>query len=418
MPITRSSSRASAFELGPFELALHPRHPFDPRAERAGHPDAARHTSSTPATGSSTRRRWSAPSPTRPRCAGSATRACWRWSAIRTNVFDAGHVRLRGRGRATALIELIAASRKGVVAVTCFASNVARIDTVIAGAQAAGRECRAGRPLDAPHDRGGARGRLLHRPAGPFVDEHEAGYCRATRSLLTLHRQPGRAARGAGAHRRAASIRTSASSRATPCIFSRADHPRQRAHDLRSAEPLAAAASRSITEERPLRPRLRPSLPRRAGADVPLDAAADRGAGARRGAPSARALALARAARCRRRWSPERRHGAPGPGAAPRSSTRCRPAVSVLENEELVDGGGELFGPAAGSWNHGTVLVGLVLDRYGSAAGDSPAYTFGASTGSERAAGSAPSKARSRTRWRSSRTRPRSTTSGRGRGPR
>ena len=48
---------------------------------------------------------------------------------------------------------------------------------------------------------------------------------------------------------------------------------------------LAALGVELLTGRGPFRARLRPSLPRRAGADVSLDAAADRGAGAWRAAP-------------------------------------------------------------------------------------------------------------------------------------
>ena len=65
------------------------------------------------------------------------------------------------------LTELIADQPNRVV-LTSFASNVARLETAMLAAR--GRRPRAvrGRPLDAPDDRGGARGRLpAGRPADP-----------------------------------------------------------------------------------------------------------------------------------------------------------------------------------------------------------------------------------------------------------
>ncbi len=57
------------------------------------------------------------------------------------------------------LIELVG-TLKGRVAVTGFASNVARLDTVARAAKAHGRQHRAGGPLDAEDGPGGARDRL------------------------------------------------------------------------------------------------------------------------------------------------------------------------------------------------------------------------------------------------------------------
>ena len=110
---------------------------------------------------------------------------------------------------------------------------------------------------------------------------------------LSLHRQPGRAARGAGAHRRRqASARQPGPGRRGDLLLAR--HSRQRACDLRTAEQARRARRRSAHRARSSRPRLRPSLPRRAGGDVSLGAAADRRAGAWRAAPHERACALAR----------------------------------------------------------------------------------------------------------------------------
>ena len=58
-----------------------------------------------------------------------------------------------------ALTDLIG-TLKGRVAVTSFASNVARLDTIAKAAQAAWPPDRAGRPRHAQDRRGGARNRL------------------------------------------------------------------------------------------------------------------------------------------------------------------------------------------------------------------------------------------------------------------
>ncbi len=91
-------------------------------------------------------------------------------------------------------------SAKGRVAVTTFASNVSRVKAVADAAQGCRPRSRRGRPRHGARGAGGARMRLSRRRAGlprhgplrPFPGRQGAG---------ALHRQPGRAARGAGADR-------------------------------------------------------------------------------------------------------------------------------------------------------------------------------------------------------------------------
>ncbi len=102
---------------------------------------------------------------------------------------------------------------------------------------------RRGRPLDAPHDRVRARGRLPRGPARPARRAHRRRDA-ARSHPLARHRLPGRAARGAAADRR----------RPAPGLGARGgrhrdllleDHPRQRAHPLQPPQqPGAQPASR------------------------------------------------------------------------------------------------------------------------------------------------------------------------------
>ena len=70
-------------------------------------------------------------------------------------------------------MELIGRQSTRVV-LTTFASNIARLETAIKVAAAVGREAARGRALDAPHDRGRARGRLPAGRAATLLDERTA----------------------------------------------------------------------------------------------------------------------------------------------------------------------------------------------------------------------------------------------------
>lgn len=90
-----------------------------------------------------------------------------------TNVFVEGESGSEA-GVRESLIELIAAKR-GKVAVTAFASNVARVETAIAAARASGRAvCLVGRSMHKIV--GAAKSVGLLADAPPFVEEEEAGY--------------------------------------------------------------------------------------------------------------------------------------------------------------------------------------------------------------------------------------------------
>ncbi len=97
-----------------------------------------------------------------------------------TNVFEDGEAGSEATVRAT-LAKLIA-SLEGRVAVTTFASNVARVDSIVAAAEACGRSvCLVGRSMHRITDAAKAVGLLKNAQA--FVDEEEAGYLPANNIL-------------------------------------------------------------------------------------------------------------------------------------------------------------------------------------------------------------------------------------------
>ena len=92
------------------------------------------------------------------------------------------------------------ATLKGRVAVTGFASNVARLDTVARAAKAAGRRVAlVGRSMQKMVAAARETGYLKDMP--PVLDETEVAELPAAQGAVSVHRQPGRAARRAGAHR-------------------------------------------------------------------------------------------------------------------------------------------------------------------------------------------------------------------------
>ena len=131
-----------------------------------------------------------------------------------------------------------------------------------------------GRPLDAPHGRRGARGRATCRTSSRSSTSARPS-CRRDKRALSLHRQPGRAARALSRIADGPASAGAARARATPSSSRSRSSPATRARSAtcRTSSPPGRAA---LHRARPLRPRLRPSVPRRAGADVPLDPAADR----------------------------------------------------------------------------------------------------------------------------------------------
>lgn len=97
-----------------------------------------------------------------------------------TNVFVEGTTGSEGAVRA-ALADLIA-QQKGKVAVTAFASNVARVESTILAAEAAGRQvCLVGRSMH--RIVGAAKSVGLLKTVAPFIGEEEASYLEGRRVL-------------------------------------------------------------------------------------------------------------------------------------------------------------------------------------------------------------------------------------------
>ncbi len=156
--------------LGPFDLRLITlTHSIpEPNGLAIGTPLAR---CCTPATGRSTLIRSPARRPTRPRSAPWAKRGVLAMVCDSTNVFVDGEAGSEADVRRT-LTPLIA-GLKGRVAAACFASNVARMDSIIRAAKAAGRRvCLVGRSMIRMSQ--AARSVGLLADVEPFVDEREA----------------------------------------------------------------------------------------------------------------------------------------------------------------------------------------------------------------------------------------------------
>ena len=190
-----------------------------------------------------------------------------------TNVFVDGHAGSEAEVR-DALIPLIG-SLKGKVAVACFASNVARMDSVARAAEANGRRvCLVGRSMHRMS--AAAKSVGLMQGLQPFLDDSEAKHFPPDKVLYLCTGSQGEA--------RAALSRIADGTHphvnlgaGDACIFSSPGDPRQRDPDPQPAEPARRPRRAPLHRARPSgHPRLRPPLPRRAGRDVPLGAAADR----------------------------------------------------------------------------------------------------------------------------------------------
>ena len=138
IPITVVPS-GGRIDLGPFSVEFIPvaGFRFRNRMRWRSIPWPAR--CSTPATGRSIPPRSSGCRPTSGGCASLAMPACWHWSAIPPMRCVTGARRRRSTEVAATITKLVKAA-KGRVAVTTFASNVARVRAVADAAKAAGRE--------------------------------------------------------------------------------------------------------------------------------------------------------------------------------------------------------------------------------------------------------------------------------------
>ena len=135
----REIAAGQRIAVGPFDGRVRAGRPFDPGIERARDPHARSGSSSIPATGSSTTRLSSA-APTSEAAFRAARRRGRPGARLRLRRTSCARDAARARAEvAKRLAEIIAAS-PARVAVTTFASNVARIRAVADAAQACGRE--------------------------------------------------------------------------------------------------------------------------------------------------------------------------------------------------------------------------------------------------------------------------------------
>ena len=209
------------------------------------------------------------------------------------------------------------------VAVTTFASNVARMRAVARSRRRLRARSRPGRPRHGAHLAGRARDRLSRRHPGISLGRYLRPSA-AGQGGGALHRQPGRAARGAVAHRPGRSSRGRLFARRPRDLFL-ARHSRQREGGDAGDQRPGRAGHRGDHRSHPSRACLRPSAAGRARGHDRLGAAAN---------PASRCMA----SRCT--WpSMPRSRAAPASArwccaatatwcgwrpAAPERSTRCR----------------------------------------------------------------------------------------------
>ena len=158
-----------------------------------------------------------------------------------TNVFVEGEAGSEATVRAN--LEKLVKTRKGRVAVTCFASNLARVESIALAAVAAGRHpVLSGRALQRMVEAAQECGYLLDFP--PMHPRAGGGLPAARQGAVHLHRQPGRAARLDGQARQRRAPRSGAGGgRYRDLLLAR--HPRQRALGRPAAQrPDWRAASR------------------------------------------------------------------------------------------------------------------------------------------------------------------------------
>ena len=180
---------------------------------------------------------------------------------------------------AKTLTELIVKAPRRV-AVTTFASNVARIKAVADCGAASRTRDRRGRPRHGPRHRGRARDRLSRRRAA--VSRHGRLWPPAAgQGGGALHRQPGRAARSTRSHRPGRASRGGAVE-GRPRDLLVAPHPRQREGDRPHHQRPDRPGRRGHHRPHASGACVRPSAPGRAGGHDRLGQAAHRHSGARR----------------------------------------------------------------------------------------------------------------------------------------
>ena len=214
---------AAGSTLGPFDDRLHQRRAFDPGIQCAGDPHAGRHVLHTGD--------WKIdPTP----IIGAPTDA-----AKLTALGDAGVLALIGdfdQCRARRALAVGIRRRQDACRTDPHRAAARRGDDVCLpcrpGARR-GRSCarrrprgRSGRPRHGARCAGGARDRLSRRRSG-FPQRDSYGYLPPDKVVGAVHRQPGRAARRAVAHRRGRASRSHAGQGRPRDLFV-ARHPRQR----------------------------------------------------------------------------------------------------------------------------------------------------------------------------------------------
>ena len=301
--------------------------PLDPRAVggRSSRPISA--PCCIPAIGSSTRTPLTSPPTDTARLKALGEEGVTALICDSTNAIRDG-VSASEADVAVALERLIAEAPKRV-AVTTFASNVARIRSVANAARAAGRKLVVvGRAMYRVIEAAQETGYL--DPDLPIHEETRIREDPAAQGRGAVHRQPGRGARRHGAHRarRAPQCRAR---RRRPRDLLLAHHPGQREGGRARAERPCRSRRRGDHRQRRAGACVGPSAPRRARAALSLGEAEDRHPDAWRGAASRGPCAGSPRQLGVPRGHPraERRHGAARARRPPRSSTMCRSAAST-----------------------------------------------------------------------------------------
>ena len=264
-------ARASASRPGPFEIETDPHGALDPGLARGRAPHRRSARSWSPATTSSTRPRSTASRPTSRGSPSSAARACSASAATRPTPTGPG-VAPSESSVGPALLEVFARC-EGRIIVTCFASNVHRVQQVIdAAAQLDRRVALVGRSMrknfNIASNLGHRRG--ARRAADPAEGDRGLPRRQGDRDL---DRQPGRAALGAAADGARRPPRRRAALGRHGDLLGDAD-PRQRALGERDGRPHLPDRRPGGHRRRRPDPRLRPRLAGGAEADAQPDQAA------------------------------------------------------------------------------------------------------------------------------------------------
>ena len=212
------------FQVGPFDVEFVTLAHSIPEPTRLAIRTPAGPRRSTPATGSSTT------TPLVGRPPDEARLAALGDEGVLAMICDSTNALREGRSPsetdvASSLTDIIKGAKRRV-AVTTFASNVARVKAVADAARASGRELVvAGRALHRIIDVAMETGYLPENFR--YLDQDQFSYLAHDKVRGSLHRQPGRAARRRRPHRRGRASRDRARTRRSRHLLL-AHHPRQR----------------------------------------------------------------------------------------------------------------------------------------------------------------------------------------------